>query len=179
MTQAKKKPEKKPDKKKKKKFRYITPPNILKQKVGAGGLAPERLEKAERFIDSNALDFAPYAKDILKRLDKAFAGIKSGNLEGAKAVEAIAGPVMELKANGGMFKYKLISDVADVMLDFLERVDELNEDGMDIADVHQRTVHTIIASGLEGSGGPAGQALAGELRKACQRYFKKYKIDAA
>ena len=29
---------------------------------------------------------------------------------------------MEMKANGGMFKYRLITEVADILLDFLENI---------------------------------------------------------
>src|SRR5690606_34435006 len=86
----------------------------------------------------------------------------------------IAGPVMELKANGAMFEYPLISDVAGILLNFLENLQDLNDDALEIVKVHRRTLHVIVTSRLRGTGGRDGQALLQELVDACERYFKKY-----
>lgn len=157
-----------------KKVKYYNPPNVLRKKVGGGGIDPDRLQRAELYIQANDLDFTPIAVDMLARLEKAIADVKSGRITGKDTVRAIVGPVMELKANGGMFKYPLISEIADVVLNFLETVDELNGDGMEIIDVHQKTLQAIIVNRLKGSGGKEGTALTRELIDACNRYFKKY-----
>jgi hypothetical protein len=81
---------------------------------------------------------------------------------------------MDLKASGGMFGYGLVTEVADVALDFLERLDHLNDDALEIIEIHHKTLGTIIASGLRGNGGKAGLSLSKELYGACQRYYKKY-----
>ena len=85
-------------------------------------------------------------------------------------------PVMELKGNGGMFGYRLITEIADIVLNFLENISELNEDVFEILEVHQKTLKIIIANKLAGDGGRVGKELAQELFKACNRYYKKYDI---
>jgi hypothetical protein len=164
-----------PDKQKKE-VRFYDPPNVLREKVGTGGFDPVMLERAEEFIDQHQVDFTPTANDILKRLNKAISKAKKAPKADKEIVDSISGPIMELKANGSMFHYALVSEIASVILNFLENVEELNEDGFDIIDVHQKTLEAILASGLTGDGGREGRALAQELYQACQRYKKKYRI---
>jgi hypothetical protein len=161
----------------KKKVRYHNPPNILREKCGYGGIAPDKLTQAQTFINENPLDFAPIAAAILKRLDAGIDDARRRKVYDRAAMSAISGPVMELKANGAMFGYHLISDVAAVLLNFLEIIGELNEDAVNIVVVHRQTLHVIVTNKLQGSGGGHGTALLQELCEACERYFKKYGIE--
>ncbi len=160
----------------KKRARFYDPPNILRQKVGLGGINPALITQAETYIDNNTVDFGPFARAMLDRLQKPIAQARAMDKAGKDAINAIVAPVMELKANGSMFGYFLVSEIASVVLDFLESIPELNEDGFDIIDVHQRTLETIVKNSLKGNGGREGQALAQELQDACMRYRKKYRI---
>jgi hypothetical protein len=161
-------------KKSKKKAKYHNPPNELKKKVGSGGLPPAQIASAERFIEINNTDFTPFAKKILARLGKAMDEAKKQRPARKRAINRIAEPIMEMKANGAMFSYALASEIAAVVLDFLESVSELNDDGFDIVDVHYRTLDAIIRLRLTGEGGTKGKAMAKELYDACRRYEKKY-----
>ena len=160
-----------------KKPKFIKPPNYLKQKVGAGGINETLLEKGQEAIAANEFDFAPYAQTFLTELarfrteaqqtigdDRAFEDVK----------ERMILPVMQLKAAGGMFRYQLVSDVADIALQFLEAVDNANEDTFDVIKAHENTLNVIISKKLQGDGGKAGYALIKELDGACQRYFNKH-----
>lgn len=164
--EAKKKPSEK--------ARFITPPNILRQKCGRGGIEPTRLEKGEEFIDTNPLDFSPYAFEIMGRLSAVVKQAKSGKIKGKEALDLLTRPIMELKANGGMFKYMLVSHIADIVLNFLESIDELNSDVFEIIDAHQNALSVIVTNKLQGTGGREGMALAQELDNACKRYYKKH-----
>ncbi len=166
-------PEKQPQKQK---ARYIDPPNILRQKVGAGGIDPLRLTRGEEYIDNNDMDFTPYAQEIMQRLNDIMAEAKAGKIKGKSAVDLLTRPIMELKANGGMFRYMLVSEIADIVLNFLESIDKLDADAFDILDAHQNTLHVIISNKLQGGGGKEGRALALELYEACKRYFKKHNV---
>ncbi len=158
--------------------RFINPPNVLKQKVGGGGIDPKRLEKAQNFIDENKLEFEPYAENYLETINAVIANYKAGKLDDRTAIDDMIRPIMQLKANGGMFKYSLISDIADIVLLFLENIDTLNDEAISVVLVHQKTLQVIIGNKLRGTGGQEGTILARELEKACLRYYKKYKIEA-
>lgn len=156
--------------------RFIDPPNILRQKVGYGGIDPLIVDRAEQFIDTNELDFGPFALQLMKTLNDLVKDCKAGRRKGKEAVDALTRPIMELKANGGMFKYMLVSEIADIVLNFLENIDDLNDDVHDIIAAHQNALSVIVMNRLQGGGGREGRALAEELYGACKRYYKKYDI---
>jgi hypothetical protein len=161
----------------KSKARIITPPNQLKQKVGSGGLDQKILEKGDSFIKSNEFDFEPYARQFLKQLDEQIDYISKNDVTDDEAIDRLSKPIMELKANGGMFGYGLITEIADIVLNFMENIKSLNDDTYEILDAHQRTLNIIVQNKLTGSGGSYGQNLADELYKACERYYNKYEIS--
>lgn len=154
--------------------RFIKPPNKLKQKVGTGGIDEKLLEKAQHYIEKAELDFVPYAQKFLKELAEFAQEARKGNDNYKEAKNKLIGPVMQLKANGGMFQYQLVSDVADIALQFLEAIERMDEDAFDVITAHENTIKVIIANKLMGSGGREGYALVKELDKACTRYFSKH-----
>ena len=151
--------------------RFIKPPNILKQKVGTGGIDESLLDKSQTFIENTTLDFAPIAEGFLKEFSALIKKAKTGK----SSIEKIVAPIMQLKANGGMFRYRLLSDVADICLQFLEGIEGLNKDSIEVLEAHERTLQLIVMHQLKGDGGNEGYALVKELDKACRRYFKKHK----
>lgn len=163
-----------------KKPRFIKPPNILRQKVGTGGIDEKLLGKSQEFIDKAEIDFVPLAEGFLKEFSALIKEArKSNNFKENR--EKIILPIMHLKANGGMFQYQLVSEVADIALQFLESIedDHVNSDTFDVLSAHENTIKIIIASKLKGNGGREGFALVKELDKACKRYFSKYPKQGA
>jgi len=152
--------------------KFITPPNKLKAKVGGGGIAPERIKQAQKFISTNSVDFIPHATTFLKLVTEFATEAKNSreNFDRNK----LANPIMQLKANGGMFQYTLISHVADICLRFVEAIDEMNNDAYQVIQAHVNTISIIINNKMTGNGGKEGGALIKELEKACRRYLEKY-----
>lgn len=156
--------------------RYIKPPNKLKSKVGNGGIDPIIIEKCQHFIENNDIEFEPIAQEMLDDLEivikKARKGVKEEDKD--DILGEMIYPMMQLKGNGGMFRYLLVSDVADIGLQFLEAVEDFDKDVLDIIAAHAQTIQIIIKSKLTGDGGKEGYELVKELHKASQRYFSKY-----
>lgn len=150
----------------------ITPPNTLKEKIGAGGLDEAVIKKAQVNLENNNIDLQPIAAGFLDRLTQALADYKAGKTDGAAAMEAINNPVMQLKSQGGMFKYGIISEIADILVNFLDTVPELNNDVIDIIVAHKTAMQTILKMQLKNDGGPVGAKLKTELAAACARYYK-------
>ncbi len=159
-----------------KKVKFINPPNQLKMKVGGGGIPQERLERAQIVMDDFDMDFRPIARKLAANLSKATEdAIKKIDQKQTFEKDEMVFPIMQLKANGGMFKYRLLTDVADICLQFMETVNDYNEEAIDIIKAHENAIQIIIKSDLKGDGGKAGYTLVQELHQACTRYFKKYK----
>ena len=74
-----------------------------------------------------------------------------------------------------MFKYDLVSIMANIMVTFLEKITHLDKDAVDIVKAHHKTLTLIVQKKMSGTGGEAGKALAKELQNACIRYFSKRK----
>ena len=76
-----------------------------------------------------------------------------------------------------MFKYDLVSIMANIMVTFLEKITHLDKDAVEIVKAHHQTLTLIVQKKMNGTGGEAGKALAKELQSACLRYFSKRKTS--
>lgn len=156
--------------------RVITPRNMLREKIGYGGIDPVLLERAEEVISNSDqdVDYANYSRYFLNRIEEIIAAARKPGRDDREIITSLTRPVMDMKASGGMFGYALVSEIADVVLDFLEGLDKLNDDAIDIFEIHHKALSAIISNGLKGDGGKNGLGLSKELFGACQRYYKKY-----
>jgi len=159
----------------------IVPENRLKKKAGSGGFAPENIEKAQEMIENNDLDFTPFAAELLEDIKNITEDIRSGTHQGEAAIEKLFFPVMQMKAQGGMFGYPLVSEICGVLINFLETVRIPDEDALEIVAAHCRALSLVLAENIRGKNGSSASAsaataaaLCAELQDACNRYYKKH-----
>ncbi|MBX2834021.1 MAG: hypothetical protein KTR28_03520 [Micavibrio sp.] len=161
------------------KVKYIKPPNLLKLRIGSGGIPKERLKKADEFIKNYKIDFAPIADVFLDDLSASISqALKQlQNSEGPlDDIEHVLTPIIQLKAHGGMFQYRLISDVADICQQFIETLSLYDQEALAIIQAHENAIKAILDHTMKGDGGERGYELLIELDKACRRYFKKHNL---
>jgi hypothetical protein len=158
-----------------KKARVIKADYSLQARVGSGPLDEAVVEKCQKVMDNNTVDFAPLAMEYLEKLADAIKKARTGNLSKDAAVDAMTAPVMQLKANAAVFRYTLIGNLANVMLSFLESVNEVDKTVLEIVDAHHKTLNAIVVKKIQGTGGNHGTLLEEELKGACKRYFSKKK----
>ena len=157
----------------------ITPASkSLQIKAGKGEIPPPVIEKAEEVIRNNDEDFLSISVGFLSRLEDAVSRAKSGTGGQAELISGMTKPVMELKANAKMFKYDLVTSLANIMLDFLETIETLDLNAIEIVAAHHRTLSLITAKQMKGDGGQMGPVLQKELQNAVQRYFAQKKKTA-
>jgi len=145
----------------------------LQLKAGTGDLTPDKILKADRIIEDNTIDFSEISNDFLMALLDGIRKAKAGAGTPEDLISGLIRPIMSLKAHGKMFKYDLVTALADIVLGFLEHVRELDADVIDIAEAHHRTLSLIINKGIRGDGGGSGPLLKAELNDACRRYYTK------
>jgi len=162
--------ETKPDKPK-----VIKAQTNLQEKVGTGKIDEAIVEKCQSLMDNNDIDFQPLAMEFLDTLTKAIKAAKKADIDTKDAIGELTAPVMQLKANAATFKYDLIGNLANVMLSFLENINELDKDAISIIEAHHKTLTAIIIKKMQGDGGAFGKQMEEELKGACQRYFAKNK----
>lgn len=148
----------------------------LKKKVGDGGIPAHILKKAQDYLDSNPIDFAPYAAHYLEQLVDTRNTVIKGEIDLDSGLKKIVDTVMQMKSNGSMFHYQLVSMISDVMLRLMEQVKTLDEDFIDILNVYLKVLEIVINKKITGNGGREGYALTQELHYACERYYNKNNI---
>lgn len=144
---------------------------LLQSKVGMGLMDEDAINKSQSLIDKNKFDFVPIATGFIEELKKAIDIAKAEKETNRKSIERMIDPVMQVKANARIFKYDLLGNLAGIMLHFLEYMNELDNDAIQIVEAHQKTLHAILINHMEGSGGDMGHSLEEELEAACKRYM--------
>ncbi len=161
----------------KKKLKFYEIDKTLKKKMGDGGIPDYILKKCQQYLESNPIDFTPHAVKYLDELNDIKNKIENNLIDEKIVIPKIVNIVMQLKSNGSMFHYQLISMTSDVMLRFMEKVTTLDKDFLAIFSMHNRILETILTKRLNGNGGREGQTLTQELHSACLRYYSKNNID--
>ena len=157
------------------KAEFIKPLNTLKQKVGNGGISEDILQKAQALLENNAVDFLPLAEMYLSALMRGVEKAQKsyGEVDGESLIANMIYPAMQLKANGGMFHYQLVTKIADKLIQYLEVIEEPDADAVEIVLAFHTTMRAIIISRITGNGGRHGFELMQALDEACNRYFER------
>jgi len=151
----------------------IIPPNVLKKKIGSGGIDPTSLVKAQRVLDTNTTDFKPIAAELLEILNKGIKSAENGTLQDEAAIEAMLYPAAQLKAQGAMFHFPLVSEISDILVSFLETITvPPSAEVLEIATAHKMAISVIIGSNITSADHPQGKELKTSLMDACARYYK-------
>lgn len=159
----------------KRKAEFFTPPNMLKIKVGYGGLSDDILNKAEALLQNNSMEFTPLAEMYLDTMMKGIEQARTPpeGMDNDTIIAAILFPGMQLKANGGMFHYNLITQIADRFIQFMEVIDRVDPEALEIILAFHTTIRAVLLGRIKGDGGKRGEELMAALVSACYRYFEK------
>lgn len=145
----------------------------LQAKVGNGAVAPDVIEKVQKNMDANTTDFQPVAQQFLDQLAAEIAQAAAGKEDMEHLRANVTRTVMQLKANGAMFGYALVGELANTMMNFLESVTALDKDILAILEANHKTLSAIVRTKMKGDGGAQGALLKGELEGVCRRYLEK------
>lgn len=146
----------------------------LQARIGTGTLDEKAVERSQNVMDQNQVDFGPMAQGFLDELKDAIQALKD-NPDINDPIQTMVTPVMQLKANASTFRYTLVSNLANIMLNFLEAIKKVDGDVLAIVDAHRQSLQLIVTKKITGDGGPVGKQMQEELQSACQRYFAKKK----
>lgn len=154
-------------------MRIIKASRVLQARIGQGPLDEAAVRRCQDVMDSQKFDFIPLASQYLQGLGGSIEMARAQGLESAEALMSVTVPVMQLKANGAVFGFTLVTRLADVVLSFLEKLEALDQDAMSIVEALHEALETIVAARLDGDGGAHGLQFEQELQAACQRYLAK------
>ncbi len=157
------------------KAEFINPPNNLKAKVGSGGISDNILNKAQELLENNTVDFQPLGEMYLEALSKGIEAAKNKDedYDQEYVISSMIYPAMQLKANGGMFHYPLVTKISDRLIQYLEVIENADIEAIEIVLAFHTTIRAVILGRIIGDGGRHGAELLDALDSACIRYFER------
>lgn len=147
---------------------FVTPPNYLKMKVGAGGIDKEAIKEAE--IAVQVLGHKMYAKwadDDLGRMRAAFEELKQTNLDDPASVKHMLRICWDMKGLGGTFGYPLVTTITHYLSNYLEHClnDEAAKVSAAVVSPHIDALYVVLSQKISGDGGAIGRELVAGLQK--------------
>jgi hypothetical protein len=147
-----------------KKFQVMNPPNLLKARVGVGGLDANAIKRMEGAIQGLKGEFETQAKeDVAKLVAAATALLKSPNdQEKRQTVYMLA---HELRGQGGSYGYPLVTRFGDQLCRYLDAADILDAKALIVVKAAADAMAVVINNGVAGDGGDTGRQLVAMLDK--------------
>ncbi len=160
-----------------------TPPGVritkasrtLQEKAGTGEIDPMLVERAEQFIQENKEDFLPLALELMALLAHRLEEVRRKKTRTHADLLKLQQPIMQIKANGRMFHFSLATQLASIVLDFLEHVDKPDDDVLAIVQAHLAGLQLVMSKKIRDERDTNGALLLKEIEEACKRYHKKKK----
>lgn len=148
----------------------------LRAKAGTGVIPSAVIKKCQAILDNNTYDFTPIGQGILDRIQTILEKTRNGTLSRDHAHHKILECIMQLKANGSMFGYNLVTALCSTVMALLETIDTLDDDTLEIITSLYKALSIIFEEQLKNDGGRAGKLIEKEINTSCKRYYKKRQL---
>jgi hypothetical protein len=151
----------------------------LQQKVGTGTIEEYKVERAQKVIKENKVDFAPLARpqlEILMSAIKDAQSYTSGSGDDKAVLQTFMTPIMNIKANAATFNYPVISGLSGIVLTFLEDAKRYDKKAVQVVDLLYKTIQLVLIRKMSGEGGRDGKALQLAFQELCQKFAKKLAV---
>lgn len=151
-------------------------PNTLKVKV-AGGVVSGPLQHDEAAIAAGDMAIERSAENYFHWLEKDVEALVEAQAELANDPErniASAKKVLnrahDIRSQAGTFGYPLITQIADGLCKFIDKLDAVEPVHFEIIKTHVAALRLCQAKNLKGDGGAEGEALSTMLSKAIAKH---------
>lgn len=151
--------------------RIIKASFALKIKVGSGGFDPRNVQKAEKSLAMSTHLFPSVASQDIELIKQTLREFQQSNTS-SNSVRTILGAAAELRSHSTMFQFPLVSKVAESLLEFCEKVNEMSPLVEEIVLLHLRTLQIAMDEGPRAINGNDRVELLSGLEKACEKALK-------
>jgi CheY-like chemotaxis protein len=151
-------------------------PNVLRRKVGVAAdtepatIDPNLIAAAEAQIKEMEDDYADWVRRSIERLVLAHQRATEAPQEAAPHYQTINKIAHELRGQGGIFGYPLISRFAFSLYACTDGAPEIDEKHLDLVKAHIDGIRVVMKDKVSGDGGPIGRELLAGLDKAKEKY---------
>lgn len=151
--------------------------NRLRDKVGDFArkgqvdFDPLVIEAAEARIQAMVGDYTTWVETYIVRMAEALEALGAGTGSSRKHMAEINGIAHEMRGQGGIFDYPLITDLGKSLYRVTEDPGEyVSENKVTLIGAHVDAIRTVFKSKIKGDGGEVGVALMREIEAAVKRY---------
>ncbi len=151
--------------------------NRLRDKLGNFALKgqvdfdPEIIEAAEARIQAMVGDYTTWVETYISRLAEAQQALAEGLGGSRKHMADINGIAHELRGQGGIFDYPLITELGKSLYRATEDAGEyVSANKAKLIGAHVDAIRTVFKKKIKGDGGEVGVALMHEIEAAVKRY---------
>ncbi len=136
------------------------PNNLRKAKIGTGRakLDMKALEQAEKVVEKIQEEYSDWADEDLVALDNVLRQLRSGD-DADAALRALYTLSLDMKGQGGSFGFRMMSEVAARLNDFIAPRDSLSKLDIDVVEAHINALHAIYRENIRDDGGKMGSML--------------------
>ncbi|HMI94957.1 MAG TPA: hypothetical protein VK479_00495 [Micropepsaceae bacterium] len=148
------------------------PPNVLKAKMGNGGLDSSAVERAQQAIDDLKAEFAGWLlSDVSRLVETGQAYAKKRDLE---ALGDLYRAAHDLKGHGATFDFPLVARVACSLCALTDETSNGLPLPLDLIDAHINAINVIVRDDLKDPSNRIATELAKELEHQVAGFLKKH-----
>jgi len=146
------------------KVEIIHPPNLLKMKVGSGGVDAASIARAEAAVAELADSYLDWALEDLASLQAHLDSARETPQDCRRQVQALFQTAHDMKGQGSTFGYPLVTQIAKYLCHYVEGQQERGASPeLTVIGAHVDALTAILRQRISGDGGVVGQQLAKEL----------------
>jgi chemotaxis protein histidine kinase CheA len=143
----------------------ITPPNMLKAKLG-GALGPidkSAIARAEAALAALSGEFQNWIEDEVVKLEKSWAAAKAPGADRNASLDKVFSQAHDLKGLGTTYEYPLVTRMAHSLCKLVETEELRNVAPMALVGAHIAAVRAAIRDQIKSDEHPVGKVLVEEL----------------
>ncbi len=153
-------------------YQLITPPNLLKAKVGGlggGGIDVDAIRQASSAIEIMAGDFEERVALDVTMIMKLSHDLDEDPSRAAKIGDKLSRIGLEMSCQGETFGFELISGLGASMCRYIQELGDPESLKGDVIRAHADAMRAIIKNKVKGDGGVVGTELVTSLEKLVDR----------
>jgi CheY-like chemotaxis protein len=138
----------------------------------------DQLESMETELETFSEDFMDWTAEYVGQLEQLYKAASELPVEKRKATfNKISMIAHELRGQGGVFGYPLISNIAESLFDLTHQMLDRSDDSLQLIKEHLDTLKAVMREKIRGDGGAIGVAVMQALKKANLKFINR--SDAA
>ncbi|MRG72858.1 response regulator [Alphaproteobacteria bacterium HT1-32] len=163
---------------------YPQPRTLISKLVSGGDISPDvlfdwdKLEDMEQDLDRFSEDFMDWTAEYLQQLQvyyKAAADLPEDKRK--PPLVKISMIAHELRGQGGVFGYPLISSIAESLFDLTHQMLDRSDDSLKLVKEHLDALKAVLREKVRGDGGGLGIALMQALQMANRKFISRSKAS--